>query len=303
MAAIVQGMDSLFGALCSLGCTATSTAKAVPAKALATERSATLSAYAGMVISSCIICAFFTDFDFSIVQLLSSFCMLWAFLLLTIKVTSQNSAAGVSSRMLEMWLLTLFIRLSSTMIKRGYLPEDKSGDYLYQLTDVAIFFVILRLTYMIQRQYRQTYQEADDLHGISWTVPASVMLGMCFHPHLNRSFLFDTIWTTAQVLETFCMVPQLYMVSKQGGKVETYTAQFVVLMFVSRVFAWLFWYTGYPELAEGYVEGVSPGNFNWGGYLIMIGSTAQVLLSADFIYYYLRAACRGQAMVMPPTQV
>ena len=35
------------------------------------------------------------------------------------------------------------------------------------------------------------------------------------------------------------MVPQLYMVSKQGGKVETYTAQFVVLMYrglASRVF-------------------------------------------------------------------
>jgi len=303
MAAIVQGMDTLFGALSSLTCTATSTVKSVPTKALATERSATLSAYMGMALSSCIICAFFTDFDFSIVQMLSSYCMLWAFLLLTIKVTSQNSAAGVSSRMLEMWLLTLFVRLSSTMIKRGYLPEDKSGDYLYQFMDVAIFFVCLRLTYMIQRQYRQTYQEADDLHGIFWTVPACIILGIAFHPHLNRSFLFDSIWTTAQVMESFCMVPQLYMVSKQGGKVETYTAQFVVLMFVSRIFAWLFWYTGYPELAEGYVEGVSAGKFNWGGYMIMIGSTAQVLLSADFIYYYVRAACKGQAMVMPPTQV
>ena len=86
-----------------------------------------------MVLSSVIIMAFFTDFDFSIVQMLSSFCMLWAFLLLTIKVEGQNSAVGVSSRMLEMWLLTLFIRLSSTLIKRGYLPEDKSGDYLYQV--------------------------------------------------------------------------------------------------------------------------------------------------------------------------
>ena len=45
--------------------------------------------------------------------------------------------------------------------------------------------------------------------------------------------MFDTIWTTAQVLESFCMIPQLYMVSKQGGKVETYTAQFVVLMYPS----------------------------------------------------------------------
>ena len=118
--------------------------------------------------------------------------------------------------------------------------------------------------------------------------------------------------------------PQLFMISKQAGKVETYTAHFVVLMsrgalglvisgrgsmaspitvifwkgrrscdtlcssqrqqcglgcmrfkpqisetwalrqgccvlrwrFISRIFAWLFWYTGYHELAEGYVENV-----------------------------------------------
>ena len=116
------------------------------------------------------------------------------------------------------------------------------------------------------------------------------------------------------------MVPQLFMITKQAGKVETYTAHFVVLMsrsfwachlwtgsrgssnadsgmdveriahceavrdsnldpeisdlckitsfslrqmccvlrwrFISRIFAWLFWYTGYHELAEGYVENV-----------------------------------------------
>ena len=86
-----------------------------------------------MAVSAVVMVVFFTDFDFSIVQCLSSFCMLGAFLLLTIKVTSQNSAAGVSSRSLEMWLLTLFTRMSSTLIKRGYLPEDRSGDLMYQV--------------------------------------------------------------------------------------------------------------------------------------------------------------------------
>merc|ERR1719231_425239 len=239
-------------------------------KLVETEKSAKLSAYAGMALSTCVIMAFFTDFDFSMVQMLSSFCMLWAFLLLTIKIEGQNSAKGVSSRMLEMWLLTLFVRLSSTLIKRGYLPEDKSGDYLYQFFDVCIFFTVLRLVYSFQRQHRQTYQETDDLHGIFWSVPPVIMLAMVFHPNLNRSFVFDTIWTTAQFMETFCMLPQLYMITKQAGKVETYTSQFVVLMFVSRVFAWLFWYSGYKELAPGYVEGVNPGDFNWAGYMIII---------------------------------
>jgi len=303
MAAVVEAIDTLFGAISAGTTAATSKARSTPGKFVQTERSATLTTYSGLSLALLVIFAFFTDYDFSIVQMLSSFCMLMAFLLLTIKVTSQDSAQGVSSRSLEMWLLTLFTRMSSTLIKRGYLPEDKSGDYMYQFFDVCTFFAILNLVYMIHRQYKNTYQEADDLHGIYWVVPPCLLLGIIFHPHLNRSFVFDTIWTTAQVMETFCMVPQLFMITKQAGKVETYTAQFVVLMFISRIFAWLFWYTGYHELADGYVENVSAGKFNWGGYMVMLASTAQVLISADFMYYYVKALMSGRAMSMPVTQV
>jgi len=303
MAAVIELLDSLFGAVAAGTGAVTSSAANAPKKLVETEKSATMSTYGLMGFSALVVLTFFTDFDFSIVQCLASFCMLWAFLLLTIKVTSQNSAAGVSSRSLEMWLLTLFTRMSSTLIKRGYLPEDKSGDYMYQFFDVCTFFAILNLVYMIHRQYKNTYQEADDLHGIYWVVPPCLLLGIIFHPHLNRSFVFDTIWTTAQVMETFCMVPQLFMITKQAGKVETYTAQFVVLMFISRIFAWLFWYTGYHELADGYVENVSAGKFNWGGYMVMLASTAQVLISADFMYYYVKALMSGRAMSMPVTQV
>ena len=35
---------------------------------------------------------------------------------------------------------------------------------------------------------------------------------------------------TAHTLETFALLPQLYMISKGSGNVETYTAHFVALM-------------------------------------------------------------------------
>ena len=46
----------------------------------------------------------------------------------------------------------------------------------------------------------------------------------------RRSFVFDSIWMTAHTLETFALLPQLYMISKGSGNVETYTAHFVALM-------------------------------------------------------------------------
>ena len=56
-----------------------------------------------------------------------------------------------------------------------------------QFFDVCVFLVVLNLVYMIHRQYKNTYQEADDLHGIYWVVPPCLLLGIIFHPHLNRS--------------------------------------------------------------------------------------------------------------------
>lgn len=38
----------------------------------------------------------------------------------------------MSSKMLEMYLIQLIFRLSSTLIKGGYLPIDRSGDHIYQ---------------------------------------------------------------------------------------------------------------------------------------------------------------------------
>jgi len=303
MAAIVEVMDTLFGGVAAGARMTKSKAVNAPRHLASDERTAVMSTYAGMAIFVVIVMIGFTDFKFCICQMLSSLCMLAAFVLLSIKVECQNSAVGVSSKMLEMSLLTLFTRLSSTLIKRGYLPEDKSGEIMYQLCDVSIFFVVMRLVYTMQRQHRQTYQEKDDLQTIFWTIPPCVMLAMCFHANLNRSPLFDTIWTSAQMMETFCMVPQLYMISKVGGKVETYTAHFVTLMFLSRLCAWYFWFVSYPELANGYLEGESAGDFNFPGYLIIMASTVQVLISADFMYYYVKAFMDGRSMVVPSQDV
>jgi len=269
-----------------------------PAKLLESERSATVAAYSGMGFATVVIMLFFTEFDFSAVQTISAGCMLLAFLLLSIKVHAQGSAAGVSSRMLEMHLLTLVLRLASTTLKKGYLPIDATGNWIYQSFDVATVYVLVKLVYSMHRNYKSTYEGDLDMHSIFNCVPICVVIAMFFHANLNRSFVFDSIWMTAHTLETFALLPQLYMISKGSGKVETYTAHFVALMFLSRAFCWVFWYYGYPELADGYIENVSAGNFNWGGYTIIIASTLQLLLSADFMYHWAKAQIQGTPVMI-----
>merc|ERR1719359_265632 len=242
--------------------------------------------------------ALFTEFDFSAVQTVSAGLMLLAFLLLAIKIHATGSAAGVSSKTLEMYLATLLIRLMSTTLKRGYLPIDSTGNFIYQAFDVSTVVVLMRLIYSMQREFRSTYQQEDDLHSIFGALPLSALVAMCFHANLNRSFFFDTIWMTAHVLETFALLPQLYMIGKSSGKVEKFLSHFVALMFLTRAFSWIFWFYGYPELADGYIEHVSAGTSNWGGYTIIVCSTIQLALSADFMYHYVKALLAGKPVVI-----
>ena len=75
------------------------------------------------------------------------------------------------------------------------------------------------MLYVIHHEHQDTYDKENDLHGIAWSIPASFLLAFFVHPTLNRSIVFDTVYTAATVLDTFCMLPQLYMMMRQGGKV------------------------------------------------------------------------------------
>ena len=148
--------------------------------------------------------------------------------------------------------VALFTRLCSTLFIVGYLPDDLSGRQVFQFFDVSALAAVIRLLYVIHHKHQDTYDKEKDLHGIAWSIPASFLLAFFIHPTLNRSLVFDTIYTAATVLDTFCMLPQLYMMMNQGGKVCSLLTKFVVLQFISRVCVLIFWLDSWEELADGY---------------------------------------------------
>merc|ERR1719240_2549221 len=90
-------------------------AKKFPEYAPSTEQGQNRFTYGYMTVALIVMLVRFTDFDISIVQALSSMCMFASFVLTTIKVAAQNSAAGISVRTLEMFAVALFTRLCSTL--------------------------------------------------------------------------------------------------------------------------------------------------------------------------------------------
>merc|ERR1719218_28653 len=250
MAFLTACMDKAMDALLTGAGAPKNGMKKVPGFAPSTEQGQNRLTYGDMAIALMVMLVRFTDFDISIVQALSSMCMFMSFVLTTIKVAAQNSAAGISVRTLEMFAVALFVRLCSTLFMVGYLPDDLSGHQVFQFFDISSLAAVIRLLYVIHHKHQDTYDKENDLHGIAWTIPASFLLAFFIHPTLNRSVVFDTIYTSATVLDTWCMLPQLYMMVNQGGRVCDLLTKFVVLQSLSRVCIVIFWLDAWEELAE-----------------------------------------------------
>merc|ERR1719183_3151057 len=207
------------------------------------------------------------------------------FILLGMQVQRQRVAAGVSGKMLMMYAATLCFRLSSTVWLNGYLPIDQTGDWAYQAIEVCSLGLVAYLMRCVFVTHRATSQENHDSLPLSVQnlVMGCFILAVVIHPNLDRRPLFDILWTTGCYLETLSMLPQLWMLSKIGGEVEALPSHFVVLSALSRVFSLIFWYRGFAELRP------PNGGFNYPGYGVMGAHVAQLLLSCDFVFLYLKS--------------
>jgi len=290
MSAIVDVMDCVM----SVGCTD-------PAKQCSAQtryKASTASAYGIFFVMVVVIMHKFTDGDFSVVLTMSSAVQCLGFFLLSRKVKFQGTVAGLSSRTLEMYVIFFMFRLGSTLFKNGYLPVDRSGDYIYQIGDIGSLLIVLNLLYSIHKRHKDTYQAEHDTLAVWKAIPACVLLSVFVHGDLNNSKFFDVIWTVSLWLDTITLLPQLWMLSKLGGQVESLTSHFVAALVTSRGLSFAFWLYGFTEIAP------KTGGPNVAGYAIITAHSLQLLLCADFMYYYLQRFTKAnRSMVLPTLDV
>lgn len=251
--------------------------------------------YVCFALCGCVVMKEFSDHDFSAVLTLGAGVQCLGFLALLLKVRAQKTVKGVSSKTLEMYVGVFMFRLSSTLIKNGYLPVDRSGDWAYQLGDIVSLLITFQLLYCCHKTHGTTYQLEHDTLDVHKAILPCFVLAFFTHGDLNSNKFFDVMWTISMNLDTLALLPQLYMLSKIGGEVDGMTTHFVIAIFGSRICAMLFWYYGYGELAP------ADGGANVAGYTIMIMHGLQILLSADFVLHYLKSKFFGKKLVLPQT--
>lgn len=228
----------------------------------------------------------FTDLGLSTLLTVGAAIQCFGYTCLRVKINRQKSVAGISGRTLTLQAMSIVFRLCSTTWLMGYIPVDKTGDWLYQVLDVATLLMILQILQCVYKTHKSSYQKEHDSFNVMIVLIVCVALAAMLHPDLNNRPVFDTFWTAALYIDVVAMLPQLSMMAKIGGQVEALTSHFVGATAARCVASLVFWYYGYVELAP------LDGSGNLAGYGILVAHFIQVLLLGDFFYFYIRACIR-----------
>ena len=214
----------------------------------------------------------------------------------------DKTAAGVSAKSLALYGLAFLTRSICLWHFQGYLPLDRSGDWVPHIEFLA-FCVTAGALYVVLHVNRATYAREEDSFGKKgipgvpheagplYLLVPSLLMALVFHPSLNNHFLSDTMWTFALYLEAVAPLPQLYMFQLSKKPVERWTYHFVFTLSVARIFSLLFWVSSFHELnSSKTLMG------NWVGPLVLLNEILAVLVLADYSWYYLSALRSGTTL-------
>jgi ER lumen protein retaining receptor len=240
--------------------------------------------------------------DFSFLMTYGAMARMFGFGILNLKTFKSQRATGVSIKTLQLYMLVFFFRLTSIIRHEGYLPYDKSGDWLYHFVEFLSMAFTGTALWACSKPYKQTYQADLDRFGefnvppgfgaVYLAVPIAI-IAILVHPNLNADFFSDTAWTYAMYLESAALIPQLFMFQKQAsGVVELLTAHFVAALGFGRIMEFFFWVYSYHELA-------SKSGSKLPGYLALFAQFAQLILMLDFFWYYYLAVKNATPLVLP----
>jgi len=233
----------------------------------------------------------FSDRDFSVIVTGASYSTLMGFLILAVKAHGTKSVAGLSSKTLVMYVFYYLFRLPATALKSGYNPVDSTGDYMYQIVDFCGLLMVLHLLYCCHKTHRHSYQEEFDTFPLAPIVLPCIVAGCMFRAGFNRHPLFDSCFAISCNIETFVMLPQLWMLSKLGGKIDSLTCHYVMTTVAANVMMFVWWWYCAPEL-----EKRGPCLL---AQIVVGEQIVKLLFASDFMFYYAQAWINGESVTLP----
>jgi len=219
--------------------------------------------------------------------------------LLALQVITTGSASGISARALVMDIMGLCCRLSSTVWLNGYLPVDASGDFVFQGIDVLSLCILVWLLHEVVVVKKSTYQADEDSMPIAPMVFGSLAMAMLLHGNMNSRPIFDTLWMAGLFASTVAVMPQLWLITHTGGRIEALTSHHIAAMAASRALSGIFMWHAREDITC--VPWTSYG-FNHAICAILASHLLHMVLLSDFGYMYIKSViangldCRMETM-------
>lgn len=231
------------------------------------------------------------DGDASSVLTLSALAQLLAVSLLCIQVLMTHSAAGISAGSLLLDAMAICFRLSSTLWLDGYLPSDRSGDFVYQCFDLATLLLIIYLLHRMLVVHIDTYQATEDSCPIGVMLIISLALATLLHGNMDNNPLFDTLWMAGLFTSVVAVLPQLWLIISSGGWAGSLASHYIATMALSRLLSGLFMWMARNFITCDhfrYLDGIEHAI-----YAILAAHVLHAVFLCDFFYHYMRTVIRN----------
>jgi len=244
-----------------------------------------LVAYGVFMVSAGAIWHLVADGEFSSILTMSAVVQCLAVVLLALQVITTGNASGISAQALKLDALGLCCKLSSTVWLNGYLPVDASGDYIFQVVDICSLCIVAWLLHQVLVVKRHTYQTEEDSLPIQPMAIGSVLLAVLLHGNMNGRPIFDALWMAGLFISTVAVLPQLWLVTRSGGRIEALTSHYIAAMAVGRALSGIFmWHAREDITCVPWI-----GSLNHASWAILAAHLLHMILLGDFGYHYVKA--------------
>uniref|UniRef100_A0A6V2SDQ8 ER lumen protein-retaining receptor n=1 Tax=Emiliania huxleyi TaxID=2903 RepID=A0A6V2SDQ8_EMIHU len=195
-----------------------------------------------------------------------------SFLLLLHKIVGGKSAAGISLRTAEMYAVVFCTRYIDLLWNFASL-------YNYLL---KLLFIGASLTIVYFMRYgpsqKATYNADEDAFPVQYLIAPCAVLGVLINQ--DHSSPFEMVWAFSIYLEAVAILPQLFLLQKQG-EVENLTSHYVFALGAYRalyLLNWMFRFMTEPDYQQR---------------IVWLSGLVQTALYCDFFYHYYQSKKGG----------
>jgi len=208
----------------------------------------------------------------NVFRLIGDMSHLLSFFVLLFKMYSSNSVAGISLKTQELYCLVFIAR---------YLDIFWNFISLYNtVMKIAFIGLSLLIVYTIRfgKPHSATYDGEADSFPYHYLVVPCAVLGVLINQ--NHSDPTEWLWTFSLYLEAVAIIPQLFLLQKQGT-CENITSHYVALLGMYRFFYLLNWVYRYFH------------EYHYSQIIVWVCGIVQTALYMDFFANYFATKKKG----------